>query len=117
MSANKFILRFSQAQRAIIGVAISLFVILVFLHNPISGYTTEGVTSVFVPEMSSLRGETYTCCDEIHSIDLPFSQWRSNDPLVNWLGYVLNFFFSLISVIAIAAVLIFIIFAREKTES
>ena len=39
---------FTQVQRLIGGIALSVWVLVVFLHNPISGYTTSSETTVAV---------------------------------------------------------------------
>jgi hypothetical protein len=41
MTFNDFLNRFNQAQRIIAGIVFSVVVISTFVHNPMSGYTTE----------------------------------------------------------------------------
>lgn len=41
MSFNEYLNRFNQAQRIIAGIVFSVVVISTFVHNPMSGYTTE----------------------------------------------------------------------------
>lgn len=115
---NKFLSKFSKPQRVTIGLAISFFILLIFCHNPVSGYSTTVTNHVFVSE-SSPDDKTLvnTCCYRDIDESLPISQWRSNEPIVNWLGYILNFFFSIITLIAIAATFIFVVFAQEKSEN
>ncbi len=45
MSLNEYLNRFNQAQRIIAGIVFSMIVISTFVHNPMSGYTTESYDS------------------------------------------------------------------------
>ena len=70
-------------------------VIVIFLHSPWTGYDTYYI--------GYLGGQ----------IPSPFSAWKSHDPLVSWLGFVINL---LATLTLIALLLVIALFAtRDET--
>lgn len=86
MKITQYLNTQNQTQRIIIGLVVSLSIILLFIHNPFSGYIT----------------------------DLPFSLWRTNSPLIDWLGNVVHFMYSLLIVISIGAIFVGYVFSNRS---
>jgi hypothetical protein len=142
---------FSQVQKICFSVIISCIVILIAMHNPLSGYLTTSDTysvDIQLPECSTLDRENYSrtltelykdktmrdklivengdvdqlskiirrqvaACHllapgiptdaaynkELKKLSLDFEDWKTNDPMFEWMGKVVNLLTSLITVI------------------
>tara|TARA_R100000005_G_scaffold18283_1_gene7649 strand:- start:12941 stop:13423 length:483 start_codon:yes stop_codon:yes gene_type:complete len=122
----------NNIQKIALSAFASLVLIMLFIHNPLSGYVTEqinplheqGISKVpctqiekddFRQEMMSLeggwtkkKGEPWTeegrkreaayinssveeCTKSVsYKIVAPFTKWRSNEPMLNWFGPIVN---------------------------
>lgn len=167
MSFNEYLNRFSQAQRIIAGIVFSLVIISTFVHNPMSGYTTESYYSFekqLPPCSDEARQKYREFLTDFYQTDLgkssrryaemyggvakeidekvarchllgpnipideasvpaqevsplPFNLWRSNAPLIDWFGLVLNFIYSIVITIILGVFFIFVVFARSISSS
>lgn len=54
--------------------------------------------------------------NELQDIPLPLGLWKSNEPLVEWFGYVLNLVYSVLATIVIGAVFTFVVFGRTPNQ-
>jgi len=145
----------SNTQKLALSGFASLILILLFIHNPLSGYVIEQINPLYeqgvhkVPctpsekaayreEMMSLeggwtklRGEPWTeegrkieaayiessvaeCTKSVpYKITAPFSQWKSNEPLINWFGSA-AIIIQLIVILGIIFSIIFFLFKKEE---
>lgn len=167
MPFNEYLNRFNQAQRIIAGIVFSVVVISTFVHNPISGYTTESYHSFerrLPPCSDEARRKYHEFLTDYYQSDsgkdsrryaemyggiskeidgkvarchllgpnnpidaasvpdhevssLPLNFWRSNAPLINWFGLVLNFIYSIVITIILGVFFIFVVFARNTPNS
>lgn len=82
-----------------------LALLVIFLHNPIAGYTTSyevesvrpaGCTSINTLEqlkaasLEDISKQFNECAGSPTEKALPFTAWSSNEPIVNWLGSVMH---------------------------
>lgn len=167
MPFNEYLNKFNQAQRIIAGIIFSVVVISIFVHNPMSGYTTESYYSFerrlppcpdeakrkyreFLTDFyqsdfgkdSRRYAERYggvskeidekvarchllapnvptdgASVPDQEAFSLPFNLWRSNAPLIDWFGLVLNFIYSIVITIILGVFFIFVVFARSSPSS
>lgn len=155
----------NQSQRLTIGSAVAVLIVLFFLHNPLSGYTTtysysyqkalepcppddkekyrEFLVSFYQSDLGKeqrriaeafggiekeIESKTQNChllapglhTDsrsnlEVVEKDLPFEQWSSVNPLVEWLKPLVNFIYGVLMIISISAVFVGFVF-RQKSH-
>ena len=102
--------RLRKEQRIGLFVGALIAVLVLLAHNPLNGYVTE-VTWTCPPLtpacLNAGKGDANTmtqaeidqsveqarqCVKETSGAqDLPFSLWRSSDPIISWLGWVTHF--------------------------
>lgn len=155
----------NQSQRLTIGCAIAVLIVLFFLHNPLSGYTTtysysyqkalepcppddkekyrEFLVSFYRSDLGKdqrriaealggIEKEIERKIQNCHLLapglptdsrsnlefvekDLPFEQWSSVNPLVEWLKPLVNFIYGALMIISISAVFVGFVF-RQKSH-
>lgn len=130
-------------QKIVISSSICLVILMIFLQNPLSGYSVERDTrfdaakpcdidekremreAYIAVEKISPGGNTLLQIEEkvskcmstyVRTEYLPFDQWRSNLPLVYWLGSVLNLLFSTCTVAVMAGV-VFLVFRKPAPNA
>jgi hypothetical protein len=156
---------FSQAQRLTIGCAAAALIVLFFLHNPLSGYTTtytytsekilepcssedkeeyrKFLVSFYASDIGkgqwritealggvekTIEQQTQNChllgpgnptdsstSSEFVEKDLPFEQWSSVKPLIDWLKPLVNFIYGALMIISTATVFVGFVF-RQKSH-
>jgi len=52
-----------------------------------------------------------------YEIMAPFSEWRTNEPLLNWFGFIINMYQLLVSLILLFAVVFFLFKKSNKEDS
>jgi hypothetical protein len=118
MKITEYLNTLNQKQKITLGLLISLSILLFLAHNPLSGYITdqehkwdgyseiEGTPLPYVPQPENWESIT----------PLPFHLWRTNYPLLAWLGNVVNFIYSLVAVISIGAIFIGFVFSNNTNQ-
>lgn len=156
----------NQSQKVSIGILFATVVLLIFMHNPMSGYVHEGnfykVDRPLAPcddrDREMYRDFLTAFYRDIHNRDrliipngdpnqvekaitsqvdrchllapgiptsgattpeflraeLEFSEWRSVDPLIGWLGKIVNLIGALVAVILICAGFVLFVFPTTK---
>lgn len=118
---------------------VALALLFLFLHFPFGGYTTEFRPSIdtrqFVvsPECKVFKwGEdfkgstdeafkmTQQCGDEwnaqlFRTIELPFSQWTSNEPVIKWFGNIIHLLASISLVLLLGTLWIWTFKSKSET--
>jgi hypothetical protein len=117
----------NQTQKIILGFVVSLFIILLFAHNPFSGYVIERDWVAEAIEANNSISEecknspSNIFCRPVSYSEpanwdktLPFGLWRSTSPLIDWLGNVRNFIFSIITLFLIGAIFVGFVFSTSN---
>lgn len=52
----------------------------------------------------------------VTTTDIPFSQWSSNAPMINWFGFIVNSILSLVAITIISSVFFVIFFNRTPEQ-
>jgi hypothetical protein len=105
----------NQTQKIILGFVVGLFIILLFAHNPFSGYITEQEWHSYPsigPDATIDRNWAHT--PKNWDKALPFSLWRTNSPLIDWLGNARNFIYSIMTIFLIGAIFVGFVFSNGK---
>lgn len=104
----------NQTQKIILGFVVGLFIILLFAHNPFSGYIIEREWNPYATVGDTFLDLGYVPEPENWDKALPFSLWRTNSPLIDWLGNARNFIYSIMTLFLIGAIFVGFVFSNSN---
>ena len=112
---TQYLSTLNKTQKIIIGFIVSLSIIIFFSHNPFSGYMTEKQWNGFLYR-DIIPNAAWRPEPDNWDKALPFSLWRTNSPLIDWLGNVRNFIYSLITLWLSGAIFIGFVFSNSSKD-
>lgn len=119
--------------------SVATALLFLFLHFPFAGYTTGyspniDVTKIVVsPECKAFRSSKdfqgsgddalkldQLCANEwntqlLRTVELPFSQWTSNEPVIDWFGNIIHLVASILFVLLLGSLWIWTFKSKHET--